>query len=128
MPPGTDTHAVKQRKRGGSQDSGHDTEALSTLNSTRHDVVWLLHFRRLPRCVSLSLVAMPNHSLAAHASRFYFTPEQRVRLFQPEAGQLSNIDRNYFTLPPNFNLDMARASVSGLPKPKICSCGWKFKT
>lgn len=44
---------------------------------------------------------------SADASRYYFTPEQRTKFTQPKAGTLSNIGRNYFTLPPNFNLDMA---------------------
>ena len=34
-------------------------------------------------------------------------PNKGAKFTQPEAGTLSNIGRNCFTLPPNFNLDMA---------------------
>ncbi|HYG99772.1 MAG TPA: carboxypeptidase regulatory-like domain-containing protein [Terriglobales bacterium] len=39
----------------------------------------------------------------------YFTPEQKSKFYQPPAGQLSNVGRNYFRLPNNYNLDMAIA-------------------
>ena len=54
------------------------------------------------KCIGRVEIHFPRTHLA-----YYFTPEQRAKFTQPEAGTLSNIGRNYFTLPPNFNLDMA---------------------
>jgi len=44
---------------------------------------------------------------SADASCLLLHPGTKSKITQPEAGTLSNIGRNYFTLPPNFNLDMA---------------------
>ena len=45
------------------------------------------------------------------ASLLYFSPDQQAKFYQPAAGQMSNIGRNYFNLPHNFNVDMAVAKT-----------------
>jgi outer membrane receptor protein involved in Fe transport len=40
------------------------------------------------------------------AALYYFTPDQQSKFYQPDAGQLSNLGRNFFRLPHNFNVDM----------------------
>lgn len=43
---------------------------------------------------------------SSDAALYYFTPEQQAKFYQPDAGQLSNLGRNFFRLPHNFNIDM----------------------
>jgi hypothetical protein len=44
---------------------------------------------------------------ATAGTEFYFTPEQKALFSIPEAGQLGNTGRNYFTTPGFFNLNLA---------------------
>ena len=42
---------------------------------------------------------------SADAKLYYFTAAQLSMFYQPPAGQLGNIPRNFFSLPMNFNID-----------------------
>jgi hypothetical protein len=46
---------------------------------------------------------------SANASLYYFTPDQQNKFYTPDPGSFSNLGRNYFRLPHNYNLDMALA-------------------
>jgi hypothetical protein len=41
----------------------------------------------------------------------FLTAEQRARFFVPAAGEASNVGRNFFTGPPQFNLDLTAGKV-----------------
>lgn len=51
----------------------------------------------------------PAKPFSAGASLYYFTPQQQALFYQPAPGQLSNIGRNYFNLPHNFNVNLGIA-------------------
>jgi hypothetical protein len=53
----------------------------------------------------------PAPPFSGDASLYYFTPQQQSLFYQPAPGQLSNIGRNFFNLPHNFNVDMAVAKM-----------------
>jgi Carboxypeptidase regulatory-like domain/TonB-dependent Receptor Plug Domain len=53
----------------------------------------------------------PAPAFDGNASLYYFTPQQQSLFYQPAPGQLSNIGRNFFNLPHNFNVDMGVAKM-----------------
>ena len=44
---------------------------------------------------------------APGAALYYFTADQQSQFYQPPAGQMANLGRNFFRLPHNFNIDAA---------------------